>query len=56
MFWRKRDREQDRFYLLPGMGGESLRRKRKAFLVYSLLAGLFVSMLVAVALYLINRR
>ncbi len=56
MLWRKRDKEKDRFYLLPGMGGRSLRRKRKIFLMYALLAGVFVSVLVAVTLYLINLR
>jgi len=55
MFWLKRDKEKDRFYLLPGMGGKAHRRKRKIALICSLLAGAFVSVLLALTLYWINR-
>jgi len=55
MFWLKRDKEKHRYYLLPGMGGKGLRRKRKITLICSLVAGALVSVLLAVTLYLINR-
>jgi hypothetical protein len=55
MFSRKRHKERERFYLLPGMGGKGLRRKRKITLIYSLIAGAFVSFLLALTLYLMNR-
>jgi hypothetical protein len=47
-------KERPRFYLLPGMGGSALRRKRKVFLQWAIAAGLFVSALVAGILYLID--
>jgi hypothetical protein len=54
MFWTAKDKERERFYLLPGMGGRALRRKRKIILRWSILAGLFVSVLVACLLYLLS--
>jgi hypothetical protein len=56
MLWFERDKERDRFYLLPGMGGRALRRKRKIILQWSIAAGLFVSVLVAFVLYWISSR
>jgi hypothetical protein len=47
-------KEPERFYLLPGMGGSALRRKRKLFLQWAIAAGLFVSALVAGLLYLLD--
>lgn len=52
MFWRKRDKERERFYLLPGQGGRGLRRKRNLILLWSIIAGLLVSGLLAAGLYL----
>ena len=46
-----RDKERERFYLLPGMGGRNLRRKRKVILGWSVFAGILTSLLVAAVLY-----
>ena len=51
MRWFARDKEKDRFYLLPGMGGRALRRKRRVFLIWAVVAGLFVSGILAGILY-----
>ena len=51
MFGLTRDKEKDRFYLLPGKGGRALRRKRKVILKWSIAAGLLASLLVAGLLY-----
>jgi hypothetical protein len=51
-----RDREKDRFYLLPGMGGRALRRKRRVILQASIAAGLFFAALTACLLYFISRK
>ena len=56
MGWFARDKERDRFYLLPGMGGRALRRKQKVILQWAVLAGLLVSGLVAAILYLMARQ
>ena len=55
MGWFIRDKEKDRFYLLPGMGGRALRRKRKVILSWSIIAGLFASLVVALVLYVMSR-
>jgi hypothetical protein len=47
-------KEQQRFYLLPGMGGSALRRKRKLFFQWAIAAGLFVSTIVAGLLYYLD--
>jgi hypothetical protein len=50
-----RDKEKERFYLLPGMGGRNLRRKRRVILQWSIVAGICTSAALAVILYLISK-
>ncbi len=50
-----RDKEKERFYLLPGMGGRNLRRKRLIILRWSIVAGLFTSLILGLLLYFISR-
>jgi hypothetical protein len=47
-------KERQRFYLLPGMGGSNLRRKRKVILRWSVVAGLLVAGVLACVLYWLN--
>ena len=54
MAWFRRDKEKERFYLLPGMGGSNLRRKRKLILKWSIAAGLFTSIILGCVLYWIG--
>ena len=49
-------KEKQRYYLLPGMGGRALRRKRKRILQWSIVAGLFVAAAVAGVLYLLYEK
>jgi hypothetical protein len=49
-------KERERFYLLPGMGGSALRRKRKIALQWSIVAGLCVSAVVAGLLYMLYEK
>jgi hypothetical protein len=56
MFGIQRHKERERFYLLPGMGGRALRRKRRVFFWWAIAAGLFVSAIVGCFLYWISRR
>jgi hypothetical protein len=55
MLWGKRDKERERFYLLAGMGGRGLRRKRRLYLICSIAAGLAVSAILGLVLYLLNK-
>jgi len=50
-----RDKEKERFYLLPGMGGRNLRRKRSIILRWSIVAGLLTSAVLAALLYIISK-
>jgi hypothetical protein len=50
----KKDKEKDRYYLFAGMGGAPARRKQKVMLGWSLLAGLLVSIGLALSLYFFN--
>lgn len=56
MFRRRHDRDKDRYYLLPGMGGRSLRRKQRRIFRAAVAVGLVVSGLIALVLYLMNRQ
>jgi len=48
-------KEPERFYLLPGQGGESYRRKRRYLLTWSVIVALLLSGGLAVAFYFMNR-
>ena len=50
-----RPEEKERYYLLPGQGGSSYRRKQRVILKYSILAGLLVSAVFAAIMYFVYR-
>jgi hypothetical protein len=54
MVWPFKPKKRERFYLLPGMGGRNLQRKRRLILRWSIVAGLFTSAILACLLYLIS--
>jgi len=54
MAWFAPDKERDRFYLLPGMGGRALRRKKLMMLLWAVCAGILVSGTFAGVLWLMN--
>lgn len=54
MFGFKKDREKDRFYLLPGMGGRAYRRKQSFILKVSIVVGLIVAGLFALAMWFLH--
>jgi hypothetical protein len=47
----ERNRERERFYLLPGMGGRAARQKQWWMLQWAVVGGLVVSTAVAAVLY-----
>jgi hypothetical protein len=53
MFWKKKNPEEHRYYLLPGMG-KSNRRRHQQFVRWAILVGILVSGLVAVFIYYSN--
>jgi hypothetical protein len=50
MGWLSRNKEPERFYLLPGMGGRAQRRKHKTSLIWAVIVGLLVSVTVTLIL------
>ena len=50
-----RSKPPQRFYLLPGQGGEGFRRKRRIILTWSVLVALLVSGALVILLYFMNR-
>jgi hypothetical protein len=54
MFRSKADKEPERFYLLPGMGGRAARRKHLYFLKWSIVAALGMSAILGLIMYLLN--
>jgi hypothetical protein len=56
LMWPFKRKPRQRFYLLPGMGGKNLRRKRKKILGWSIAVGLFTSAIVVCILYLLSSR
>ena len=50
----KKDKERERYYLLPGQGGHAYRRKQRVILKWTILASLGVSAILAAALYWMN--
>ncbi len=55
MFGFKRNKEPERFYLLPGQGGAAFRRKQKIFLKWSVAVGLLVAAILGVLMYFLNK-
>jgi hypothetical protein len=51
IFGPPKNKEKERFYLLPGMGGRNLWRKQKVILRWTALAGLLISAVVGLLLY-----
>lgn len=54
VFWKKRNRDEHRYYLLPGMG-RSNRRKRKQYFRSAVVVGVIVSAILCSLLYYFSR-
>jgi hypothetical protein len=55
MFGFKRNKEAERFYLLPGQGGQAWRRKQKFILKWAIVVGLLVAAVLGALLYFFNK-
>lgn len=52
---KQRPEEKERYYLLPGQGGSSYRRKQRFIIKSSIIVGLIVSAIFAVVMYFVYR-
>jgi len=56
LFRSKREKEHERFYLLPGQGGSAYRRKRRLILTWAVVVALVSSAIFAAIVYWLNER
>jgi hypothetical protein len=49
------DKEKNRFYLLPGMGGKLYRKKQTFIITWSLAAALLVAIVLTLIMIWLNR-
>jgi hypothetical protein len=54
MFKTRKNKDEHRYYLLPGMG-RSNKRRRAQFVRWSIVTGVVVSVLLGYLLYVINK-
>jgi uncharacterized membrane protein YozB (DUF420 family) len=55
MFWTRRNKEEHRYYLLPGMA-RSNRRRHREFVRWAIGVGILVSAALGYLLYFISQR
>ena len=55
MFFRKKDKPRERFYLLPGQGGRNYFRKQRRLLGWAILVAVLFGTLLALVLLWMSR-
>jgi uncharacterized MAPEG superfamily protein len=55
VWFDKKDRPRERFYLLPGQGGRNYRAKQKIFLTWAALVALVFGGVLAVVMWWVSR-
>jgi hypothetical protein len=56
VFGFKSNKPRERFYLLPGQGGRSFRRKQQVFLTAAVAVSLVFGLIIAVIMWWLARR
>ena len=51
----KRNKANERFYLLPGQGGAAYRRKQRLMLTWATVVGLMVGAVLVAVMYFLDR-
>jgi hypothetical protein len=55
LFNFKRNKEPERFYLLPGQGGAAYRRKQRFLLTWAIAVGILVAAILGTLMYFLNQ-
>jgi hypothetical protein len=55
MFWKPKDKEANRYYLLPGMGRSNRRHHKNMFYV-AIGVGIFCALVFGTLLFILERR
>jgi len=53
---KPREKERERYYLLPGMGGRAARRKQAMMLKAGLVVGFVMALILSLFLYLLYKQ
>ena len=51
MFFRKKDKPSERYYLLPGQGGKNFYRKQRFFLMWAVIVSLVFGAVLTIVLW-----
>jgi hypothetical protein len=54
MFWKSK-KAKGHYYLLAGMEGDSVKRKRRWMLIWGAVWGIIISVLLGLGLYMLNQ-
>ncbi len=52
---RHKNKEKERYYLLPGQGGKLYRKKQRLIIIWSIIAALFVALIMWAIMYFTDR-
>jgi len=55
VYYRKKAKQQERFYLFPGQGGKNYYRKQRVFLSWAVAVALLFGSVLALAMWWIAR-
>ena len=55
MFFRKKNKPRERFYLLPGQGGRNYHRKQRRLLWWSVAVALLFGLVLAAVMWWLSR-
>jgi F0F1-type ATP synthase assembly protein I len=55
VFFRKKDKPRERFYLLPGQGGRNYHRKQQFIMRWTIAVALIFGVLVGVVMWWLSR-
>ena len=55
MFFRKKDKPRERFYLLPGQGGRNFHRKQRLIMRWTVASALVFAVALAVVMWWLSK-
>jgi hypothetical protein len=55
VFFRKKDKPRERFYLLPGQGGSNYHRKQRFIMRWTIVAALICGLTAAAVMWWLSR-
>jgi len=56
VFFRKKEKSRERFYLLPGQGGRSYYRKQRTLIAWAVIVAVLGGVFLAAAMWWLSRQ